>query len=111
MSKIINLTPHVLTFMDGANNVVLAVPSSGIARAAQTRVHVRDVDVGGVSLPVCRSTYGAVEGLPEAQDGVIYIVSALTAQACPDRADVYITDDPVRDEAGRIIGCRGIAHL
>lgn len=111
MSKIINLTPHALTFLDDANNVVLTVPSSGVARAAQTRVHVHDVDVGGVSLPVCRSTYGAVEGLLEMQDGVIYVVSALTAQACPDRADVYITDDPVRDEAGRIIGCRGIAHL
>ena len=111
MSKIINLTPHTLTFMDGANNVVLTVPSSGIARAAQTRVHVRHVDVDGVSLPVCRSSYGAVEGLPEMQDGVIYVVSALTAQACPDRPDVYITDDAVRDDAGRIIGCRGIAHL
>lgn len=111
MSKIINLTPHALTFLDDANNVVLTVPSSGIARAGQTRVHVRDVDVGGVSLPVCRSTYGAVDGLPEMQDGVVYVVSALTAQACPERPDVYITDDPVRDEAGRIIGCRGIAHL
>lgn len=112
MSKIIiNLTPHALTFLDDANNVVLTVPSSGIARAAQTRVHVADVDIGGVSLSVHHSTYGAVEGLPEMQDGVIYVVSALTAQACPDRSDVFITDDPVRDEAGRIIGCRGIAHL
>ena len=50
MSKIINLTPHAINFLNGANNVVLTVSSSGIARAAQTRVHVADVDIGGVSL-------------------------------------------------------------
>lgn len=109
--KIINMTPHALNIIDGNGAVALTIPSSGVARAAQKREHIADLTVDGVSIPVSKSTYGAVEDLPAPVDGVIYVVSALTAQACPDRADVFITDDPVRDEAGRIIGCRGLARL
>lgn len=109
--KIVNMTPHALNIIAGNGAVALTIPSSGVARAAQKREHIADLTVDGVSIPVSKSTYGAVEGLPAPVDGVIYVVSALTAQACPDRADVFITDDPVRDEAGRIIGCRGLARL
>jgi hypothetical protein len=65
--------------------------------------------IGGI--PVNKSKFGEVENLPEPQEGTIYIVSALTAQAVPERKDVYITDDAVRDEQGRVIGCRALAHI
>jgi len=48
---------------------------------------------------------------PEPQEGTIFIVSALTAQAVPDRQDVFIVDDAVRDDQGRIIGARALAHV
>lgn len=81
------------------------------ARAKQTRFAVGSVEAGGAVLPVMHTTYGEVEGLPEPEAGTIYVVSALTAQAVPERVDVYITDDAVRDDAGRVIGCRGLAHV
>ena len=109
--KIVNLTPHALNFIGADGETVLAVPSSGVARAKQARVAIGCVETDGAALPVCRTTYGEVEGLPEPEEGTVYVVSALTAQAVPERADVYITDNPVRDEAGRIIGCRGLAHV
>ena len=106
--KFVNLTPHAITFLDGNNSVLKVVePSGTIARAAQTRELVGDID----GLPVNQCDYGDVIGLPEAQPETIYIVSALTAQACPERSDVYIVDNAVRDENGRIIGCRAIAHI
>lgn len=109
--KIVNLTPHALNFIGADGETVLTVPSSGVARAKQTRVAIGCVETDGAALPVCRTTYGAVDGLPAPEDGTVYVVSALTAQAVPDRADVYITDDAVRDDAGRVIGCRGLAHI
>lgn len=109
--KIINLTPHALNFLDAENRVVLTVPSSGVARAAQRRESIGTIDTDGATLPVTRSAFGAVEGLPAEQDDVIYVVSALTAQAVPEREDVFIVDDSVRDENGRIIGVRGLAHV
>lgn len=109
--KIVNLTPHALNFLGAENRVVLTVPSSGVARAAQRRESIGTIDTDGVTLPVTRSTFGAVEGLPAEKDDTIYVVSAITAQAVPEREDVFIVDDSVRDENGRIIGVRGLAHV
>lgn len=109
--KIVNLTPHALNFLDAENRVMLTVPSSGVARAAQRRENIGTIDADGVTLPVTRSVFGAVDGLPAPEAGTIYVVSAITAQAVPEREDVLIVDDSVRDENGRIIGVRGLAHV
>lgn len=105
---IINLTPHAITFLDGNNSVLATIEPSGVvARASQTRERVSEVN--GIVVNQC--SYGAVTGLPDPQPETIYLVSALTAQACRDRNDVFITDDAVRNESGQIIGCRAIAHI
>ena len=109
--KIVNLTPHAINFLGAENRVILAVPSSGVARAAQRRESIGTIDADGVTLPVTRSVFGAVDGLPAPEAGTIYVVSAITAQAVPEREDVFIVDDSVRDENGRIIGVRGLAHV
>lgn len=110
--KIINLTPHSINFLGAADNrVILTVPSSGVARAAQRRETIGWVELDGMTLSVTRSKFGAVEGLPASEADTIYVVSALTAQAVPEREDVFIVDDSVRDENGRIIGVRGLAHV
>lgn len=108
MTKLVNLTPHAITFLDGENNPILTVEPSGmVARAAQTRT--RSGEIAGITVNQC--AYGEVQGLPEPAPETAYIVSALTAQACPWRKDVYIVDDTVRDGNGRIIGCRALAHI
>lgn len=111
MQKIINLTPHTINFVGQDNAIIASIPSSGVARATQRREIVDTVMANGITLPIARCTYGDVQGLPEPMDDTIYIVSAITAQAVPTRADVFIVDDSVRDESGRIIGVRGLAHV
>jgi len=112
--KIVNLTPHPLNLMpEGPEGPVVTIPPSGqVARCAVDRVQVDTVTVDGISIPVNQTRFGKVENLPEPQEGTIFIVSALTAQAVPEREDVFITDDAVRDEQGRIIVCQGAGpHL
>lgn len=105
-TNIINLTPHTITIIrDGGENIV--IPASGLARASQERVQVADIN----GIPVNRVIFGDVVGLPDPQPDTIFVVSSLTAQAVPDRQDVFITDEAVRDEAGRVIGCRALAHI
>ena len=111
MQKIVNLTPHTINFVGQDNTIVATIPSSGVARATQRREIVDTIMANGVTLPIARCTYGDVQGLPEPMDDTIYIVSAITAQAVPTRPDVFIVDDSVRDENGRIIGVRGLAHV
>lgn len=107
-TTLVNLTPHSITFVDAVGNTVLTVePSGQVARCSVTREKVGMIN----GIPINKSRFGEVENLPEPQEGTIYIVSALTAQAVPERDDVFITDDAVRDEQGRIIGCRALAHI
>ena len=106
--EIVNLTPHEITVYDAAGESVLQViPSSGVARAAQTREPLDSIN----GIPVSKTGYGAVEGLPDRRDGVVYIVSVLTAQAAPDRTDLYIVDELVRDDTGQILGCKALAQI
>jgi hypothetical protein len=55
-------------------------------------------------IPVTETAFGTVEGLPDPQEGVCYIVSLLVQQRGPHRSDVYRPDmGPalvVRDAAG-----------
>lgn len=105
--KIINLTPHTINVLDGNNNQIASFPSCGIARAAQSREQVDTI----CGIPVNKTVFGEVQDLPDPEDGTIYIVSVLTAQAAPDRKDLYIVDDAVRNEQGQIIGCRALAQI
>lgn len=110
--KIRNLTPHAINLLNDNNEVVAIIEPSGIiARAAQTKELVEKLCVDGMTIPVYKSEFSKVENLPEQEKDTIFVVSALTAQACKGRPDVYITDNPVRDEQGRIIGCRSLGKI
>lgn len=63
-----------------------------------------------VMVPVNRTVTGEVEGLPE-QTLDWLVVSRQVAEARPDRGDLLIVDETVRDEQGRIIGARALASL
>lgn len=107
MATIVNLTPHTLNIVFPSGEELIIAPSGTIARCKTTSVLIGDVN----DIPVSRTQYGEVEGLPDPQEGVIYVTSALVANAAKDRDDVLIPNDSVRDEHGRIIGCRGLAHV
>ena len=97
----INLTPHQID----EQITGLSIPSSGIARI---KIQSRVIDtIDGV--PLYHSYYvGNLEGLPEPVDGIIYVVSALALNAVPsERTDVVAPGDVVRDDKGRVIGCKG----
>ena len=104
--KLINLTPHEITIIRDDGSITIP-PADTVARCAVTRRQVGSVD----GIPVNRSVFGTVEGLPDPQPDTYYIVSAVVAQACPDRNDLLIPDDTVRDDQGRIIGCRALATV
>jgi hypothetical protein len=106
---IMNLTPHSISFVDADANVILTVEASGqLARVSAKTVMTGETFNG---IPVTKTEYGTVEGLPEPQEGIIYVVSSLVAARVPDRGDVFIPNESVRDENGRIIGCRSLGHV
>lgn len=110
--ELINLTPHTINIIDANNEPVAEIePCGEVARAHVVRKVVGSVAVASCEIPVIESTMGDVEGLPERQEKVGYIVSRVVAEAVRERDDVFIPDDSVRDEEGRIIGCRSLARI
>jgi hypothetical protein len=110
-----NLTPHPIRVLrEQDDSVLLEIPSEGVARVAvdaEPAGHAVQGKVRKVLVPLHEVRYGAPEGLPEPAPGVLLVVSAVVRAACPDRRDLVSPHDLVRDEAGRVIGCRGLARL
>ncbi|MGC9001325.1 hypothetical protein [Caldisericum sp.] len=106
-----NLTPHeIVVVVDGRE---LHFPPSGtVARCTATREVVEYLEVQGVKIPINRTTFGEVENLPEPQEGAVYIVSSIVAQAMAGkRNDLFVPDDAVRDEQGRIKAVKAFAKI
>lgn len=94
-----NLTPHTVVLPG-----MVIQPSGIISRVSQSNTVIGNHD--GIEL--VNTVFGAVENLPEPQNGVLYIVSAMVRMACPDRYDLASPGDLVRDHDGNIIGCRNL---
>lgn len=107
MATIINCTPHAISFVDDAGKVIRVVEPSGILPRVSSAVTVVG-DIDGIPDEV--TTYGQVVGLPEKREGVIMVVSAMVAARLPDRDDIRIPGRQVRDDQGRIIGCKSLSN-
>ena len=104
---IVNCTPHPINIMDSEGKEILTLEPSGICpRCSVERKKVGDIN----GIPINKSAFGDVYDLPSPQPDTIYIVSRVVAEAAR-REDLYIVDDAVRDENGRIIGCRSLASV
>ena len=106
---LVNLTPHDITFVNtSVENPILVVGPSGLVARVSSEIE----EAGRINgIPVTKTVYGEVVDLPEPKEGIVYIVSSLVAQRCPDREDVFVPADPVRDDKGRIIGCKSLGRI
>lgn len=108
-NNIINLTPHTINICAEDGGVIRSYESQGIARAKQIARSIGEID--GVEL--VSMEFGSPEDLPEYTEGTFLVVSIITANAARAAGrridDLLITSDPVRDDSGRIIGCKRFA--
>jgi hypothetical protein len=103
--EIVNLTPHPINI-----GGMVIQPSGQVARVAEISEPHGVIEIGSIRIPVIVKRFGQVEGLPEPQDGVVYVVSALAAQAAwaAGRTDVFCPGDLIRDESGRVVGAASL---
>lgn len=115
---IINMTPHAVN-LEVPGNVITFPPSGKTIRIDQESYLVGSMAIGNYTIPVYRTEYGNAKvvdadgnctELPDVEEGTYYIVSAITAQQVK-RNDFLITNEAVRDDNGRIIGCRSFAMV
>lgn len=104
-----NLTPHDVVLLDNAGEVIRTFKSEGVARAKQETVECGFIE----DVRIVRMSFGEPVGLPAVEEGQYYIVSAMTVASAKQYGrsvcDLLLTADAVRDESGRIIGCKALA--
>jgi hypothetical protein len=110
----VNLTPHPVTIFGDDDTEVTTIPTSGmVARLTETATETETGSIDGIASVAV--TLGAVDGLPDPTDGVIYIVSMpllMGMRASGNtRMDVRYPYGQVRDAEGRIMGCRSLGDI
>lgn len=105
-----NYTPHdvVVYKMDGKTPVVTIPKTGTFIRVPET---VRTISEAGVPFVHIYREPNKIEGLPPRVPGRYLIVSDITYQAAIPlgRDDLVRTGPAVRDDDGRIVGCKGLA--
>lgn len=109
-TRLVNLTPHAVTLV-GADGTTATIPSSGPARVSMVPdKRIGSVQVDGVEVPLMRTSMGTnITGLPSPQEGTIYIVSRQVVDAYPERTDLFMSHQAVRN-GEVIVGCRALAR-
>lgn len=110
MTRLVNLTPHEVV-IHHYHDVTRVAPHGVVARVSQETWAVRtawDAASQTQCIPLVRSEYGVVEGLPEPVEDTIYIVSGMVRAALPARTDIASPAILVRDAMGKIVGCEAL---
>lgn len=110
--EVLNVTPHAVGFFDKEATPLLEVASTGLARVSATTSVVGYLRINGVLIPQTHTEYGEIEGLPDQVEGRLIIVSGMIVSALAQqgihRADLFVPGMQLRDEQGRVIGCRSL---
>jgi hypothetical protein len=103
-----NLTSHTVYLEINCEMVAIA-PSGTIARAISRTEEVGNL--GGIRLT--RTVFGLPIDLPDPSNGIYLVVNAVTARAAKAAGrstdDLLLPAEPIRDEQGRIVGCRSLS--
>ncbi len=98
--KLINLTPHRVTFSTGLTLEAASLP----ARLVQEYIQIDTLN----DIPIYQTLYHDIVNLPPQEEDVYYIVSGLIRSALPHRKDLLSPAQLIRDTEGNVIGCNGL---
>lgn len=109
--KLVNLTAHDITICDPYGQPIKTIPPRDPDNPA--RAYLKTVDsciVDGAEIVEQECT--DITPLPEPEYNTYYIVSSMYALYAPaDRTDLLTVFSQVRDDNGRVIGCRRLAKV
>ena len=105
-ADIFNLTPHPITIDNGTPKVTYQ-PMEVKELPRVNMKTTRQDEVNGI--PFRKIKLSTIAHLPEYEDGTLYIVSAMVAQAAPHRSDLICPDTEYanRNEKGFIVSVKG----
>ena len=104
---LVNLTEHDIVIMLKGQPDLRIRPSGTVARVTVhhqgTIEHVCAEGLDGIPVKSMIRTPSMVSGLPDPTPGHLYLVSRLVAEAHPERTDLAIPNELIRDAFGVIV--------
>ena len=97
-----NLTKRPIRIKVGDNlKIYWPDENNGPASVQSITTPVGTVD----EVPVTKTSFGEITGLPKERDGVVYIVSAITARAARElgRVDCFVPNEAVMGDDGEVL--------
>ncbi len=101
----INKTPHDVNVIGEDGKVIITFPKSD----NPFRLSEETISLGKIgNIPITETRITGNLGLPAPKTGIFYIVSRAVQEEFPNRIDLFIPNETVRDEKGVIIGCKSL---
>lgn len=106
--NVINMTPHSIHIVSPEGGRIREYPASG----STIRLTSETVPDGTLpdGTPITKTVFGKSVGLPDERPDTVYLVSQLVKNACPDRKDLLVPAEVVRDADGNIVGCKSLGR-
>jgi len=108
--KLINTRNHDIVIMNANNEVILCIkPHKDYQVTVATFPIDSGIRVKGFDwIPITVTKFGDPINLPPMTADVKYIVSKQVKQALPNRSDLLVPSELVRDECNIVIGCKSL---
>lgn len=104
-----NFTPHEVCIYKLNGTVYdLDLVIEGGEEVARVSCKYMKVDKKVEGVDMYRTVFGEVTGLPDYEEGVYLLVSAMVREALPLRSDLVSPGQLLRDDDGNVIGCLGL---
>ncbi len=100
-NMLVNLTPHDINIIVEDDLDIRIPMCENPPRTSHTRRRVGDV----AGIPLNRVEFDKTKDIPAKKEDTYHIVSRVVAESCPERDDLLVPDETVRDANGKIIGC------
>lgn len=117
MSEIVNCTPHDVHLCDDEGNVIRTFPASGTEFRVDEKFSPMPLTSERFGFPVSMRQRAKVDAsiLPKYDIDRLIIVSRLFVEACIAQgiptSEMVFPIDLVRDDAGKVVGCKGFGKL
>lgn len=100
---IVNLTPHDVNVLSSDGSVKIFPPGEETARLKVDVTYITTVD----GVRITKSDFYKIK-LPKEKKGKYYIVSYLVKNAFPERKDLLVPSEPVKNGNGRTLYCKSL---
>jgi len=109
--KLRNLTPHSINITHGSAQLTLPPGTQPLPRIRETATPAGTIHHDSIDIPLVNVHATTTANLPPPQPDTLLIVPRIIADSHPERIDLVVPYDTIRNPQGQIVGCTSLARI